>query len=48
MSQDLYAIWVPSDTGRYLLTFASYDLAVLYNIEFGGGLEIIKNTYENY
>ena len=48
MSQDPYAIWVPSNTGRHLLTFATYDLAVLYNIEFGGGLEIIENTYENY
>ena len=43
-----YAIWVPSDTGRHLLTFETYDLAALYVIRFGGGLEIITNTYENY
>ena len=43
-----YAIWVPSNTGRYLLTFETYDLAVLFNISFGGGLEIIENTLENY
>jgi hypothetical protein len=43
-----YAIWVPSDTGRHLLTFESYDLAVLYVIRFGGGLEIIENKYEKY
>ena len=48
MNQNPYAIWVPSDTGRHLLTFESYDLAVLFNIRFGGGLEIITNTYENY
>ena len=48
MMSTTYAIWVPSDTGRYLVTFESYDLAVLYNIKFGGGLEIITNTYENY
>ena len=41
-----YAVWVPSNTGRHLLTFATYDLAVLFNIKFGGGLEIIENTYE--
>ena len=43
-----YAIWLPSDTGRDLLTFASYDEAVLFNIRFGGGLEIIVNNLENY
>ena len=43
-----YAIWVPSDTGRYLVTFESYELAVLYNLRFGGGLEIIENNLENY
>ena len=48
MNQNPYAIWLPSDTGRHLLTFESYDLAVLYNIKFGGGLEIIENTLENY
>ena len=48
MNQDPYAIWVPSNSGRHLLTFATYDLAVLFNIGFGGGLEIIENTYENY
>ena len=48
MNQNPYAIWVPSDTGRHLLTFESYELAVLFNMRFGGGLEIITNTYENY
>ena len=48
MMSTTYAIWVPSDTGRYLVTFESYDLAVLFNIKFGGGLEIIENTLENY
>jgi hypothetical protein len=48
MSQDFYAIWVPSDTGRYLLTFATYDLAALFNIKYGGGLTIIENTLENF
>jgi hypothetical protein len=43
-----YAIWIPSNTGRHLLTFESYDLAVLYNIKFGGGLDIIVNNLENY
>ena len=48
MMSTTYAIWVPSDTGRYLVTFESYELAVLYNIKFGGGLEIIENNLENY
>ena len=48
MMSTTYAIWVPSDTGRYLVTFESYDLAVLFNIRFGGGLEIIVNNLENY
>ena len=43
-----YAIWLPSDTGRHLLTFETYDLAALYVIRFGGALVIITNTYENY
>ena len=43
-----YAIWLPSDTGRHLLTFATYDEAVLYVIRFGGGLDIIVNNLENY
>ena len=43
-----YAIWVPSDTGRHLLSFETYDEAVLYVIRFGGGLEIIVNNLENY
>ena len=48
MNQNTYAIWVPSDTGRHLLTFETYDLAALYVIRFGGGLEIIVNNLENY
>ena len=48
MNQKPYAIWLSSDTGRHLLTFESYDLAVLFNIKFGGGLEIIENNLENY
>ena len=48
MNQDPYAIWVLSNTGRHLLTFKTYDLAVLFNIGFGGGLEIIENNLENY
>jgi len=48
MISTTYAIWVPSNTGRYLVTFESYDLAVLFNIRFGGGLEIIVNNLENY
>ena len=48
MMSTTYAIWVPSDTGRHLLVFESYELAVLYNIKFGGGLEIIENNLENY
>ena len=48
MMSTTYAIWVPSDTGRYLVTFESYELAVLYNLRFGGGLEIIENNLENY
>jgi hypothetical protein len=40
-NNDTYAIWVPSNTGRQLLAFNTYDLAALYNIRFGGGLEII-------
>ena len=43
-----YATWVPSFTGRYLVTFETYELAVLFNIKFGGGLEIIENKYEKY
>jgi hypothetical protein len=43
-----YAIWVTIQTGRYLITFSHYDDAVLYVIRYGGGLEIIENTYENY
>ena len=48
MNQNPYAIWVPSNTGRYLVTFETYDLAALYVIRFGGGLEIIENNLENY
>ena len=48
MNQNPYAIWVPSNTGRYLVTFETYDLAAVYVIRFGGGLEIITNKYENY
>ena len=48
MMSTTYAIWVPSDTGRYLVTFETYDLAALYVIRFGGGLEIIENNLENY
>jgi len=48
MSQNLYAIWVPSNTGRYLLTFATLDEAYLFIIKFGGGLEVVPNTYENF
>ena len=48
MNQNPYAIWVPSNTGRHLLTFATYDEAVLFNIRFGGGLKIIVNNLENY
>ena len=48
MNQKPYAIWLSSDTGRHLLTFETYDLAVLFNIKFGGGLEIIENNLENY
>jgi len=48
MNQNSYAIWVPSDSGRHLLTFATYELASLYVIKYGGGLTIIENTYENY
>jgi len=48
MSQDPYAIWVPSNTGRYLLTFATLDEAYLFIIRFGGGLEVITNTFENF
>jgi hypothetical protein len=43
-----YAIWITIHTGKYLLTFQTYDEAVLYNIKYGGGLTIIKNNYENY
>ena len=48
MSQNPYAVWIPSNTGRYLLTFPSLDEAYLFIIRFGGGLTIIENTYENY
>ena len=48
MSQDPYAVWVPSNTGRYLVTFATLDEAHLFIIKFGGGLEVVPNTYENY
>jgi hypothetical protein len=43
-----YAIWITSITGRHLLTFPTYELAALYNIRYGGGLTIIKNTLENF
>ena len=43
-----YAIWVCSNTGRYLLTFATLDEAYLFIIRFGGGLEVVPNTFENY
>jgi hypothetical protein len=43
-----YAIWIPSDTGRHLMTFASKDDACRFVIKFGGGLEIIANTFENF
>ena len=48
MNQDPYAVWVPTNTGRYLLTFPSLDEAYLFIIKFGGGLEVVPNTYENY
>jgi len=48
MSQDPYAVWVTIHTGRYLLTFATLDEAHLFMIKFGGGLEVVPKTYENY
>jgi len=48
MNQDPYAIWVTIHTGRYLLTFATLDEAYLFIIRFGGGLEVIPNTFENF
>jgi len=43
-----YAIWITIETGRYLLTFSNYEDAALYVIRYGGGLDIIENTYENF
>ena len=48
MSQDSYAVWVTIHTGRYLLIFATLDEAYLFIIRFGGGLEVIPNTFENF
>ena len=46
--QDPYAVWIPSNTGRHLMTFATLDDAYLFIIRFGGGLEVIPNTFENF
>jgi hypothetical protein len=43
-----YAVWVTIHTGRYLLTFKTLDDAHLFIIKFGGGLEVIPNTFENF
>jgi len=43
-----YAIWVTIHTGRYLLTFPTLDDAHLFIIKYGGGLEVIPNTFENF
>jgi len=45
---DGFAVWIPSRSGNYLKTFSDHDLAVLFVIKFGGGLKIIKNTYEYF
>jgi len=45
---NLYAIWIPSNTGRHLKTFATLDESHLFIIKFGGGLEVIANTFENF
>jgi hypothetical protein len=43
-----YAVWVPTPTGHYLLTFATLDDAHLFVIKFGGGLKVIRNKFENF
>ena len=48
MKMNPYAIWIPSNTGRHLKTFATLDEAHLFIIKFGGGLEVIPNTFENF
>ena len=48
MTQNQYAIWIPSQHGRYLLFFETLDDAYLYIVKFGGGLEVILNTFEYF
>ena len=45
---DGFAVWIPTRSGNYLKTFSDHDLATLFVIKFGGGLKIIKNTYEYF
>jgi len=43
-----YAVWVPTNTGHYLLTFPDMDAAFIFVVKFGGGLKVIENTYETF
>lgn len=43
-----FAIWIPSEHGKWLKLFTSRDLAELFVIRYGGGLEIIANTFETF
>ena len=43
-----FAIWIPSEHGKWLKTFKTHDEAVLFIIKYGGGLEIIDNNYESF
>jgi len=48
MNNKGYAIWIPLQHGRYLKTFETLDDAHLFLIKYGGGLEIIPNTFEYF
>jgi len=48
MNDKPYCIWIPSLHGRYLLFFETLDDAYLFIVKFGGGLEVIANTFEYF
>ena len=43
-----YGLWIPFEHGKWFKTFSTLDEAHLFLIKYGGGLEIIKNTYESF
>jgi len=48
MTTHPYAVWLPMHTGNHLVTFKTLDDAHQFIIKYGGGLEVIANTYETF